>query len=281
MKRRQNRRLLWRLTLLWLAFFWKFTTTPQPRSVSPFTTCKIHSIIGNGFENYWVQDSPPAWPQEAYRPRPPPPKVSKMFVQFFVQNFVQFFVQNFVHFLSQILVQIYFGRGYSWGGTPGDAPPVGGYPPQLGGYPQGCPPVGCVPQRRPPPSWGVPPGAPPSWGGTPGGAPQLRGTPGGAPSWGGTPPVGGPPLWTDKLKTLPSRHTPYAGGKNCVQCIPNFQHYTNMQKQHNTHVHMGWINIIYNEIHNVNVKPIVHKFRVSSGIPGQKNRKIGISSVKK
>ena len=37
---------------------------------------------------------------------------------------------------------------------------------------------------------GVPPGAPPQLGG-------------------GTP---GAPLWTDKLKTLPSRHTPYAGG---------------------------------------------------------------------
>ena len=61
------------------------------------------------------QDSPSAWPQEAYRPCPPPPKVSKMFVQFFVQNFV--------HFLSKFI----------WGGYPW------GRPPQLGGTPGGTP----------------------------------------------------------------------------------------------------------------------------------------------
>ena len=83
-------------------------------------------------------------------PPPPTPKVSKMFVQFVVQNFV--------HFLSQILSNIFV---QIWGGgTPGGAPPpVGGGR----GYPRGRPPVA-------------------------------------------------PPLWTDTLKTLPSRHTPYAGG---------------------------------------------------------------------
>ena len=94
------------------------------------------------------QDSPPAWPQEAYRPRP-----HLQSFQNVCPKCCPFFVQNFVHFLSQILsnifVQIYWG-----GGTPGGTPsPVGRYP-------------------------------------------------------------RAPPLWTDKLKTLPSRHTPYAGGNN-------------------------------------------------------------------
>ena len=105
----------------------------------------------------------------------------------------------------------------SWGGTPRGAPQLGGVTPggapQLGGYPRGHPPpVGGYPGGAP--SWGVPPGASPSWG-VPPGAPPVGGYPlppqlGGTP-W-GCPPIWGAPLWTDKLKTLPSRHTPYAGG---------------------------------------------------------------------
>ena len=106
------------------------------------------------------------------------------------------------------------------GGVPLGAPPpqLGGVPPgappQLGGYPRGRPPSwGVVPPGAPPPppppvgGGGVPPGAPPppSWGGgVPPGAPP--------PQLGGGTPGAPPPSWTDKLKTLPSRHTPYAGG---------------------------------------------------------------------
>ena len=152
---------------------------------------------------------------------PPTPKVSKMLVQFFVQKFWPFFVQNFVHFLSQILSNIFV---QIWGGVPPGAPPqLGGLPPgahpPVRGVPTGVPPSWGVPRGRPPvggvptgvpPQLGGYPGAPPSWGGTPGGTPPVGGgTPGAPPpSWGGA------PLWTDKLKTLPSRHTPYAGGKN-------------------------------------------------------------------
>ena len=101
--------------------------------------------------------------------RAPPPKVSKMFVHFFVQNFVHFFVQTLSiscpkfcpTFLSKFI-----------GGYPGGAPPVWAppraAPPQLGGYPRGRPPVGGY--------GGAPPG-PPSWGGTPGGAPPPVGAP--------------------------------------------------------------------------------------------------------
>ena len=117
-------------------------------------------------------------------PPPPPQKVSKMFVQFCVQNFVHFLYKTLSFFLSFFLLEGGYPRGRppQLGGVPPGAPP-----PQLGGYPRG---------RPSPPVGGVPPGgAPPtSWGGTPGGAPpQLEGgTPGGRPP----PPVGGggPPV---------------------------------------------------------------------------------------
>ena len=131
---------------------------------------------------------------------PPTPKVSKMLVQFYVQNFV--------HFLSKTL-SIFCPKFYPTflskfggvppgpppvGGTPGGAPPVGGVgvtpgaPPQLGGSPGGAPPIlGGTPGGTPP--VGGTPGVPPHVGGYPWGAPQLGGTPGGAPP----PPVGGYP----------------------------------------------------------------------------------------
>ena len=131
-------------------------------------------------------------------PAPPPPKVSKMFVHF-LSKILSIFCPKLCPFFVQNCVQIYLGGGGTprgapppvGGGTPRGAPPVwGGPPPVGGGYPWGHP-----------PSWrGVPRGCPPSWGGYPRGRPPQLGGP--------------PPLWTDKLKTLPSRHTPYAGGNN-------------------------------------------------------------------
>ena len=76
-----------------------------------------------------VQDSPPAWPQEAYRPRPPPPKVSKMFVQNFVHFLSKTFGQNFCpkllsktfgqNFWPKLLSKTWGGRGQGGGGGAG------------------------------------------------------------------------------------------------------------------------------------------------------------------
>ena len=151
-------------------------------------------------------------------------------------------LQRFPTFLSNIFVHI-------WGGTPGGAPPVQGVPlgcPQFRGVPPGAPPssgvtLGVPPDLDPDLDLGAPRtltwtwGAPwtltqtLTWGpldldpdldlGAPG--PWLG-------PWLGAPldldldlDLGAPldldlvgPLWTDKLKTLPSHHTPYVGGKN-------------------------------------------------------------------
>ena len=69
--------------------------------------------------------------------RAPPPhlqKFPKCLSNFVSKMFVQFCVQNFVHFLSKTLS--FFCPFFCWrGGTPGGAPQLGG-----GGYPRGRPP---------------------------------------------------------------------------------------------------------------------------------------------
>ena len=132
---------------------------------------------------------------------------------------------------------------------PARVPPQPGYPPWPG-YPpnQGTPPGQGTPQPGYPPWSGYPPkpGYPPRPGYPPWpGYPPGQGTPldlAGYPPWldlAGYPPPAAPwhsgkcckalwdmgtPLWTDRImegqtrvKTLPSRRTTYAGGKNSIQ----------------------------------------------------------------
>ena len=189
---------------------------------------------------------------------PPPPKVSKMFVQFCVQNvcpILSIFCPKLCPFFCPFFC--WKGGGYprgrppptpvGGGGTPGGAPSS----PQLGGgVPPGAPPPpvggGVPPGAAPPPvggGGGTPGGAPPQLmggyprgrppppvrGGTPGGAPPVGGggTPGGAPpsSGGGGVPPGAPPpkLEGGTPGGAPPPPPSWGGGPPCGQT--NWKHY--------------------------------------------------------
>ena len=100
-------------------------------------TCEIH-IYHQSLPFYpkslTEQDSPPAWPQEAYRPRPPPhlqkfPKCLSNFLSKILSIFCPKFCPFFCPKLCPFCLSI-----FCWGGTPGGAPPPVG-----GGYPRGPP----------------------------------------------------------------------------------------------------------------------------------------------
>ena len=181
-----------------------------------FTLCNcsnITSSYGTHYKQKQIavtiikQESPPAWTQEAYRP--PCSEYS---------------------FCCPTRV-----RYPPWGGVPGlRYPPRGGTRtsvPPPGGYPDFGTPRGGVPGLRYPlPRGGTRTSVPPR-GGTwtpPGGVPGLRYPPGGVPGLrypprGGYPDFGTPrggypdPPPVDRqtpVKTVPSRRTTYAGGKN-------------------------------------------------------------------
>ena len=174
-----------------------------------------HSIFYHWLKIFWTQDSPPAWPQEAYRPRPPPPKVSKI-LSIFCPKFCPLFWSNLGRGAPQTLT-----RTLTWGArrTLTGPPWTLTRPPDLdlGGPPR----PGPWPGRPPDLDLGGPQtltlwtGRPPTLDRAP---PDLDTLDRGGALW-----TGGP-TQTHKVKTLPSRHTPYAGGKNSPPAWPQEVH---------------------------------------------------------
>ena len=187
-----------------------------------------------------IQESPPAWTQEAYRPpcseysfccptRVPPPPPGEGTRPGYPPGGgpdpgtphpggegYQTWVPPRGGYRTWVPP-----RGGTWPSTPPRGVPDPGTPPTRPGYPPG----GYL-TRVPPQEGGVPdPGTPPPQGGTwpgypPGGVPDLGTPPGGyltrVPPPGGVP--GPPPRCgqTNKVKLLPSRRTTYAGGNKDV-----------------------------------------------------------------
>ena len=195
------------IVICWQVTFWdvKWLSTLSVITVSKLEENQHHFIRLD--TQYWpklnikVQESPPAWMQEAYCL--PCSKYSLSY-----PNWVP------------------PGQGTPWQGTPQQGTTPSRVPPHQG-TPQQCTPLAGYPPRVPPPPGRVPPGYPHQGTPPPGYHPwlDLAGYPPWAAPWHsgkcckalwdmGTPPVDRQMEGQTRVKTLPSRRTTYVGGKN-------------------------------------------------------------------